>query len=697
MSKSLLLFICATMSLQAQPLSHTLNCLPQDNQHACNNYAHFLESTAQAIPDTSAQVQTGLDVLHYDIFLDWSSNDLQPPLLGTVTAEILLTEARDSVFLDAHSMEITSIEVDGQMVAMEPFVASGSVGIDVSAYAVGDTIITSIQYVHNEIPDYGLHSYRAGTFSGQDELPANQLYTLGAPDYTRYWVPCHDNAFDKATVTINTLVNEKYTVAANGTLDSTTWLPGSGRTVYHWSMRNPVATYLLAVHASEFDTIQDMYVRDINDTVPLQHFVWAVDSANGTTRYDAYSAFSRVPEMMSVLSERFGDYPFEKYGMAVVQPFFYYAMENQTMVTVNRTSMSKGNPDEEMFMHELFHQWMGDYVTPATWNDIWINEGAATWSEALWNEHLHGPDGYRIYISDIHNDYLFSDPNGRSQPPLYRNIPRPVTSQSEIGYLYNYPLTYQKGALVWHMLRRVLGDEAFYGTMQTMIAEYADGAIETHEVAEVFAREHPEADIDMTTFFDQWVYGASYPDIEVCVWPLISAQPNATAEFIVEVKQNSDSLFTLPLDFERIDESGDTLRSRLVIPASKTYNTLHVMPMEIYDSERTTLNRYFSFIGEHTLEFKVVDVTEQVQFHQAGLLKLQTNGEHTVTVPALELVAGEYAIEMYSLNGELLQSTRQTIPSQQPWTLQVDVAQRLVMCNIANSEGRIVQSILVQK
>lgn len=665
---------------------------------ACKNYAHFFEDMVASIPDTSAVPDATVDVLSYDIRLDWSANDLQTPLIGEVHIRAVLLQPVDTVRLDGKSMLVTGISVDDNLQPFTPYTAQGQIPVYTGLRSIGDTLDILISYTHESMPDYGLHAYRGGTFSGQDMLPSNQLYTLGAPDYTRFWLPCHDNAFDKALMSVAVTVDEKYTVAANGTLDSTQWLPGSGRTIFYFSSRDPISTYLMVVHASEYTRYEDEYITAQNDTIPLEHFVWEVDSADGSTRYDAFSAFDRVPEMMHVLGTRFGEYPFEKYGMAVVQPFFYYAMEHQTMVTVNRTSTAKGNPDEEMFMHELFHQWMGDYVTPATWNDIWINEGAATWSEALWNEHVHGPDAYRIYMSDIHNDYLFSDPQGRRQPALYRDIPRPVESQSEIGYLYNYPLTYQKGALVWHMLRRVLGDSSYYGTMQKLIEDNAFGAVETKDVAQIFADENPDADIPMETFFDQWVYGASYPDIEVTIIALVVAQSGGNeAEFIVEVEQKGDSLFELPLDFERIDESGDTLRKRLIIPAERLYGEFVLLPVELYDPQRTTLNRHLSFIGSSVLDFDMTDVEDEEGTIGSALRKIQSDNAEEVVIPGYSTLEGMYTAKYFTVRGKEIGQEQKTLVKNTPFSLSLRDKPNVFFCNLYNGSQKIVARLVIQK
>lgn len=515
-------------------------------EHLCS---HAHTATAQlAAEQQSFITRRPYDVLSYSVAIDWTEALSTTETTGaarqyraTNTMRLRIDSADVTTLqFDAHTMRIDAITINGTTMATTQPV-DGIVTISLpSVFAIGEELTLAIAYTHTGTEDKGFHLYAKGSNNGS--VMERLAYTLGAPDYARYWMPCNDNAYDKARASFHITVPEGFTVACNGLLDSTTTLAPSNQRIYHWSDTAQIATYLMVAHASVYKEFSDTYTRQdgSNADVPLLYYVWQQDY-EGTT-FNAKEKFKPVPDMMRHFSMRYGEYPFSKYGMAVAQPFTYYAMEHQTMTTLVREAINS----EPTIAHELAHQWLGNFVTPATWNDIWMNEGGATFSEAVWAEATSaGTDGYATTMMDKRAAYLSGNATGTKQPPCYREI-----DNNPIGNnVYNYATTYAKGGWVYHMLRRLLGDDVFFPALRHFFATYAYRSAETADMQASFeqylVQHNITPAISMQTFFDQWVYKKGHPIYEAAV---ATEQEGTSIKTTVILKQTQPTqVFAMPV------------------------------------------------------------------------------------------------------------------------------------------------------
>ncbi|MCF7823019.1 MAG: T9SS type A sorting domain-containing protein [Candidatus Marinimicrobia bacterium] len=341
------------------------------------------------------------------------------------------------------------------------------------------------------------------------------VYTNSQPYDARDWWPCVDYPRDKAdSVDIFVTFNDVYTVASNGKLMSTID-NGNNTKTWHWHVGHPIATYLVSLSIYDFYEWGMTWVSADQDSLPIKFYTYSPPE-NPSPSYMATN-YRLLPEMLTLYEEQFGPYPFmdEKYGHAEWGE--NYGMEHQTL-----TSM--GDPTERRVAHELAHMWFGDMITCDTYNDIWLNEGFATYAEALWWERKYGPSGYKTKIKSF--EYFG---NGT----IYVENP-------EVDNIFYWSLSYAKAAYVLHMLRHVVGDESFFEILQT----YADDPEIKHKTAttEQFKSVCEEVSgRSLDNFFQQWIYGSLFPQYAV-YWA------QSDTELLIETTQTS-TVFDMPVDF----------------------------------------------------------------------------------------------------------------------------------------------------
>lgn len=596
------------------------------------------------------------DVLRYDLFLDWvgllsrtgtAAQDRIFTGVNRITVRIDSPQVRQLAF-DAAAMRIDRATVNGiSATVTQP--AGDTVVVQLPfAVRAGDTVTVTLEYTSQTTRNIGLYLYPKGEFVGVgpagDSVFVEEriAYTMSQPEDARYWMPCNDAPHDKALAEISVLVPDSFVVASNGWLDTVIQRsdPQFGRVrLYRWKDTVPIATYLMVVHASRYAEFGDVYVRPDGSRVPLPYYVWAADVSNSDTtgrRYNARFAFRRVPEMMRAYEHFFGRYPFVKYGMAAVQPFAYGGMEHQTMTTVNRAWLRGWA--EWGIAHELAHQWLGDLVSCATWEDIWLNEGGATWSEALWLEWIQGPRAYQNRMERARGDYL-ERRNVAMYLPLY-------TPPREL--IFYYPTVYAKASWVYHMLRRMVGDSLFFAALRAYMERHRYGAAETEDLLASLQRDIPNPPVPWRVFFDQWVYSAGHPIIEL--QPVVSrlAEGRYWVRCYVrqtQVGQNIPSVFVMPWVLRFIGRTGEQAEQRFISTEREV-----VVEAELpFFPDSVRLN------AEDVLcEYSVAPTTVRGEASEEASLQILPHPAQEGSV--LEVVlpsAGVAKVELVSLTGEV--------------------------------------------
>lgn len=321
------------------------------------------------------------------------------------------------------------------------------------------------------------------------------FYTEGQPDRNRNWIPTWDYPDDFATTETRVTVPADWYVVGNGVLDSDKTDASGGRRTFHWRLDRPHATYLLSLAAGPFDIKTERW-----QGVPLMYLV-----PRGKGRLIG-PTFSHTSNMLEFFSTVTGvDYPWPKYAQTAV-PDYRGGIENVSATTISARALSdgRGGPfaSDTLVSHELAHQWFGNMVTCKDWGQLWLNEGFAMFFEALYFEHSRGRAEYDHFIDDMAREY-FTESRGY-QRPLATDV------FDEIGSMWDKH-TYAKGATVLHMLRRKLGDRAFFAGVRHYLTKYRHAPVSSDDFRSAMS---DATGVDLGQFFDQWVHRPGHPVLD---------------------------------------------------------------------------------------------------------------------------------------------------------------------------------------
>lgn len=460
---------------------------------------HPLHPMPAALLFPEKMLPTDIDVFTYDVSMDWVSalltNAADRPArktVGRVKMRLRVTnQFADTLYFHSEKQEIDSVSIGSVVV---PFTLhSGKIRIPVtSTQATADTLNVTIWYA-NLGDNKGFYAFSRADAEAQN-LPEAIAFTFSQPENARFWFPCNDVPSDKAVFTGSVRVPRGFTVVSNGQRVSTI-LDTDSTQIESWHHPLPMPSYLFCLNASKFTTFNQVYHRNATDSVPIFNYHWAVDDTGRA--YNAQNALATIPDMFKAFEKIYGPYPFPTYGHVTVAPIQFGGMEHQSMSTINRRWLIG---DVELgYAHELAHQWLGDEVTCATWGDIWLNEGGATFSEATYAEYKNGIGGYNNVMASRRAKYM---EKGLAEPPVY-NIP--------LATIFNEATTYAKSGWVYHMMRFHVGDSLFFATLRKYIQRYSLSSVQTSQMLEMWKEEMPNAPVPWDTFFEQWLVKAGHP------------------------------------------------------------------------------------------------------------------------------------------------------------------------------------------
>ncbi len=495
-------------------------------------------------PDSSL---AGYDVHWY--FPDLEVNDTNTFIRGK--AEVMATVVSDTLLTWTlqltDSLTVDSVKFNGITL---PFTHASDLLIMQLPYFLlqGDMIDAKVFY-HGTVPTGGFFS--AMTSKEDDQWKQRVTWTLSEPFVAMDWFPCKQDLTDKAdSCAVWVTVDSSLYAGSNGVLQYVDTLSNGSRLRYRWNHHHPIDYYLISLAVSDY-RVYDLYahLRGVGgDSLLIRNLIY---------RDPAYLAaekehIDRIVPIIELFSRLFTTYPFadEKYGHSLAP--MGGGMEHQTMSTIAGFGFT-------VIAHELAHQWFGDHVTCATWQDIWINEGFASYAEYLALGNLESRKAADDWMTNAHVRAM-KEPDG--------SVYIPFEDAGNISRIFNYNLSYKKGASFLHMIRYELADDSlFFAVLRAYQKKYADSVATGKDFEHVLEAVSGK---DFKDFFDQWYDGKGYPR-ESLSW-----FQDRDSLFIrsIQTPSGSTPLFKMHFDILIHSDSGDTL----VRVFQKENNRLFVIP-----------------------------------------------------------------------------------------------------------------------
>jgi aminopeptidase N len=481
----------------------------------------------------------GIDVQNYDLSFDLP--DSGSTFEGRAVLTIRRTARVDTLLLDLLSLRVDSVLVNGRSTIFGRDQATIRIPLPSGS---GDELTVAVRYGGR--PTNGL-------IIKTDSLGRWSAFGDNWPNNARHWIPSVDHPSDKATVSFAVRAPSRLKVIANGELLEETPVPArageSPRTLTRWREARPVPVYVMVIAAAplakldleraacghaEFGCVaQSVYFfPEERDFLP--------------------GPFAQSPGIVDFFSSLVGSFPYEK--LAHLQSSTSYGgMENSSAIFYADNLFKRHSLGAGVIAHETAHQWFGDAVTEREWSDVWLSEGFATYFAQLWTERHLGDSAFRAERLQSRREVIGSVVSA-SRPVVDTNV-------TNYGQLLNTN-SYQKGGWVLHMLRRMLGDSAFFGGLRSYYQKYHHGNAMTDDLRHEL---EVSSGKPLGWFFDQWLRRPGFPELTRVWWHYDAA----TRHVLLEITQGSRfAPFRFPLTVDVTDPRGATRRVQLEVAAA---------------------------------------------------------------------------------------------------------------------------------
>lgn len=529
-------------------------------QHYCSaaKSKSLAAAKRSAVSAQHTQLMNQYDVHYYklDVALERTSTFIR----GNVTIKaISQVQFLDTFGLELHpNLTIDSVKANG---VTQTVLRNGNAVSIPLTQSIPQGLEVVVQVFYKGTPPSG------GFFSGlsNDSSPrwGNQAtWSLSQPFSAYEWWPCKQVLTDKAdSLEVWITTDNTNKAGSNGLLKQVVGLPNN-KVRYEWKSNYPINYYLVSVAVARYvDYSTLVNIPGLAQPVLFQNYIYDNPQTLPTFQND----IDETADMLVAFSELFGPYPFheEKYGHCLAP--LSGGMEHQTMTT-------QGFFEFTLTAHELVHQWFGDYVTCASWEDIWLNEGFASYGEYLAYEQLYSRTVADNYMLDVH-DNVMSQPGGS----VY------VSDIANENRIFNSRLSYDKGSTLVHTLRYLVNNDAvFFAALRKYLDSYKFGNVTTQQLLDIL---NTETGIDFSDFKQQLFFGEGFPTYNL-TWNYVSGV------CYIEINQTTSSsattLFTLPVELKLNTVNGDTVIR--VNPTAQSSRFAIVLPNEVTDIEVDPFN-----------------------------------------------------------------------------------------------------------
>lgn len=509
-------------------------------------------SKETVLPVYNASATRLNDILHtkLEVSFDWSKKYLYGQATITVKPYFYSTDVLE---LDARGMEIKQVAlVSGLRKNLNYTYEKDVLRIQLDkTYTNKEEYTIFIDYTAKPADlqkggsdairdDRGLYFINA---DGKDKGKPQQIWTQGETQSSSAWFPTIDRPNERMTEEIFITTEKKFVTLSNGELISS-FDNGNGTHTDHWKMDLPHAPYLVMMAIGDFAIVKDKWRgKEVNYYVEKEYEPYA------------RAIFGNTPEMIEFFSEKLGvPFQWNKYAQVVVRDYVSGAMEN-TSATIHGEFMQQTDREmldasyENVISHELFHQWFGDLATCESWSNLPLNESFATYGEYLWEEYKYGKDAADEGSRALREQYF--DEAVRKKEPLIRFQ---YENREDMFDRHSY----NKGGQVLHMLRKYVGDEAFFASLKLYLETNKFKSAEIHNLRLAFEQVTGE---DLNWFFNQWFLSAGHPELVIS-----TSYDESAKKAKVTITQNQDftkvPLFEIPMDID-IYNNGNVERKKI--------------------------------------------------------------------------------------------------------------------------------------
>ncbi|MDA4121510.1 MAG: M1 family metallopeptidase [Thaumarchaeota archaeon] len=485
------------------------------------------------LPESNPHHRPSKDFHTQHISIELSLDFAKKRVSGSCTLTIQpLREGLNRVQLDACGLEVGRVAIDGAQAefdydnerlvvnAKQPLAGSHQIKVDYSTVPREGIYFTEPD---NEFPDKEV-----------------QAWSHSQAEFARYWFPCYDHPDDKCSSEVKLRVPKGFTVISNGNLVSKS--EDATTSTFHWKEDLPHSTYLISFATGKFGEISQEVAG-----VKLQYYF------PESKRTDVMRYFGETPRMIEVFGELTGTkYPYSKYAQTTVQDFIFGGMENFNATTLAMSYYPDASSEEDfqtsytapftnavnLVAHELAHQWFGDLTTCADWSHAWLNEGFATYLQALYLERTRGADWMRWDLQARAEEYFEEDQTEYRRPIVERAYVFPDD-------VFDYT-TYEKGASMIHELRYVMGEGPFFKGIAAFLKTFAFANVDTHDFLKSMEK---ASGISLEEFIEQAFFKPGHPEFEVDYSWDEDASTATLKVRQVQKLEDGTPVFKLPCDF----------------------------------------------------------------------------------------------------------------------------------------------------
>jgi hypothetical protein len=592
-----------------------------------------------------------IDILHYDLSL--TIRNISSKTIGG-TAKLKLKSKINGLSqftLDLLTLNVSAIRMNGitqnfSQTDSTLFVQLGS------PQQQNDTFEISIDYNGSPVTDA---TWGGFYFSGNYAYNMGVGFTSNPHNFGRCWFPCIDNFTDRATYSFHITTDAGFKAVCNGLMSPET--PNQdGSTTWNWQINQPIPTYLASVAVGQYEFIKYEFAGK-SRTYP----VWIAAIAADTAK--ARFALAKLNQALTVFEEKFGSYPFDRVGYVIV-PFSAGAMEHAANIAFPNYAINDPANNETLFAHELSHMWWGNLATCRTAEDMWLNEGWASYNEALFLEYVYGKQAYFNFIRDKSIDVLHNAPKDDGAWLPVSGVPHHATYGTH---------EYKKGLLMAHTLRSLMGDSAFFAATLNYMQNHQFTDVTTEDLQISFQAYTQQ---DLTSFFQKWIYSPGHSDIVLSGY----SQINNTYHFdFTELNRiNSLTSASLPFTFKMYLSNGTQLNRLLNLNnGSASFDTTLTQGISYYDYG---INEDYTVQLAHTAQKQPISATGAVSFANAlASINIQTPGSAGDSLTITHHWVGP-------IDGNLkAQGIR--ISSERYWTVQGKLSESLVAWGFLNYDG----------